>query len=893
MVIRTIHDLNARRLVLPPAQSSPSTDTERFSLADAGHLKLKLQALDRAISSIRPDSPSEDDITNIDDACKTNPSGGSVYVAGSERFYLVVKGLTGPRATADAYAEAYKNVLQGRPYANKYKLSGWAGPPPIFSEIRPLLRDIDIACETNLESAFAILEERAKPFPFLRLPAELRLHTYSFLLPPGPRIVLDPSRQHVTRPRLNIMRTNRQIHNEVRKLFYGSRRMFIQVEPGLMDKESAIKYGHGLKCLHMSTTINPTILQLLKELEFQFRKDPSGGCYPSKSWMNPMGRIYYMLKLERISITFTESEFYRLTAAGSTDPKALEESGQLRDSAMETTSPPGHDGATGSALPYADSRLGKLPTELLQSVVHHCSHFRPPSIACISPELRALVERQLYRDVVLGRYSVWASAPRDLWLFYRTILSRPDLSRKTENLDIKVVDRMMSIEVPTLGVVPQGAMFPSTIRAEIEEIRIACALLFWQMTELKCLSLSIVRADEDDDGRPRVVSKCLSKLISHFDNRTAHLTTFPGLQKLRSLKFEGTEFHWILARSPHLEEIVLTRASHILADGASSAINSAVKFLTIPVQSAVLNPDCSQYDALFPFLAHFPHLETLRMPFNDDDDTVAGTRSNFNLARDDEGSYTILFQKLMSVAPVLTRLELDASTHCSEEDTSFLDHVLPADGFLIFKALKHLLVPYQCLFGRSEPQWAHIQQPADEMLPPTLETLEVHFPELAFLDWLTTLSYYRKQLPVLEHIGIACSSWIGGSYVDFAFTSYPHPALDILSSLGIDWSIDVPQCCWRQAWDDYDLRAWDAVAWMDRTFGPSYRGTVYNPTPGDNSELDPPSIIIGEEAKSADTVGVAPGAVVADDDDGDSSVSQFTAVELAILWEASTTLLYE
>jgi len=31
-----------------------------------------------------------------------------------------------------------------------------------------------------------------------------------------------------------------------------------------------------------------------------------------------------MLKLERISITFTESEFYRLTAAESTNPKALE-----------------------------------------------------------------------------------------------------------------------------------------------------------------------------------------------------------------------------------------------------------------------------------------------------------------------------------------------------------------------------------------------------------------------------------------------------------------------------------------------------------------------------------------------------------------------------------------
>ncbi|KAI4664100.1 uncharacterized protein J4E79_003601 [Alternaria viburni] len=324
MVVRTIHDLNARQLIVRPTLPSPSTDTERFSLADAGHLKLKLQALDRAISSIRPHSPSEDDITNVDDACKANPSGGSVYVAGSERFYLVVKGLTGPRATADAYAEAYKNVLQGRPYANKYKLSGWEGPTPTFSEIRPLLRDIDIACETNLESAFAILEERAKPFPFLRLPAELRLHTYSFLLPPGPRIDLDPSRQHVTRPRLNIMRTNRQLHNEVRKLFYGNRRMFIQVGPGLMDKELAIKYDHGLKGLHMATTINPTALQLLKELEFQFCKHMCGESYPSESWMNPMGRIYYALKLERIRITFIKNDIYRLSAAGSTNPKGLE-----------------------------------------------------------------------------------------------------------------------------------------------------------------------------------------------------------------------------------------------------------------------------------------------------------------------------------------------------------------------------------------------------------------------------------------------------------------------------------------------------------------------------------------------------------------------------------------
>lgn len=68
-------------------------------------------------------------------------------------------------------------------------------------------------------------------------------------------------------------------------------------------------------------------------------------------------------------------------------------------------------------------------------------------------------------------------------------------------------------------------------------------------------------------------------------------------------------------------------------------------------------------------------------------------------------------------------------------------------------------------------------------------------------------------------------------------------------------------------------------------------GTVCNPTPGDDSELDPHSIIIGEEEKSEDAVGVTPNAVVADDDAGDWPA--YTASELDLLWKASTTVLHE
>ena len=62
------------------------------------------------------------------------------------------------------------------------------------------------------------------------LPAELRLHVYSFLLPPERRIILRPRSQVVRRPRLNIMRANRQLHDEVIKYFYKNWRLFVRVD---------------------------------------------------------------------------------------------------------------------------------------------------------------------------------------------------------------------------------------------------------------------------------------------------------------------------------------------------------------------------------------------------------------------------------------------------------------------------------------------------------------------------------------------------------------------------------------------------------------------------------------------------------------------------------------
>ena len=57
-------------------------------------------------------------------------------------------------------------------------------------------------------------------------------------------------------------------------------------------------------------------------------------------------------------------------------------------------------------------------------------------------------------------------------------------------------------------------------------------------------------------------------------------------------------------------------------------------------------------------------------------------------------------------------------------------------------------------------------------------------------------------------------------------------------------------------------------------------GTVYNPTPGDDSELAPPPVVLKGQADSESAVEL-------------NHDAQYTAAELDILLEASTTLLYE
>ncbi|KAI1675756.1 hypothetical protein A1F97_09176 [Pyrenophora tritici-repentis] len=235
---------------------------------------------------------------------------------------------------------------------------------------------------------------------------------------------------------------------------------------------------------------------------------------------------------------------------------------------------------------------------------------------------------------------------------------------------------------------------------------------------------------------------------------------FAVLQKLRHLEFKSSgNFHWILAKSPALDSIEFKVASSILPDDTAE-VNPIITQMTPPLRSDICIPENNVYDYFVPSLAHSPP------------------------------AYPVDVDEVKALSPTLTTLIISVPDR-GDVGSDYLDYPLSSDGSTSFKGLKRLAIPYQALFYKVDPQWLHVQIRMDELLPSALETLEVYTPEVALLDWLDTLPYYREHLPALNRVDFFTSQWFGDGYEAFVFKTYPHPAFGILSKAQISalrWS---------------------------------------------------------------------------------------------------------
>lgn len=237
-----------------PRQYRQIPAAERFTVTDAAELKLKLQALD---DKLEPGV----DVATLTSACQARPFHEEIYVDGSEEFYLLVKSITRADLIPQVYIDAYAAVRQGRFPLNHYKVSDFRkGVDPTFSELRPLLNKIDQLCGTKLDEFYRALEDQVKPFPFLALPAELANQIYSHILPRESHIAVlyQPTKEHKPpRVRLDIMSTNKQLHDETRKYFYENRTLFMLLardrNSQMLSNEYVSRYFETLAVMNAET----------------------------------------------------------------------------------------------------------------------------------------------------------------------------------------------------------------------------------------------------------------------------------------------------------------------------------------------------------------------------------------------------------------------------------------------------------------------------------------------------------------------------------------------------------------------------------------------------------------------------------------------------------------
>jgi hypothetical protein len=141
-----------------PSNASLIPDLDIFTVTKAGHVKLKLQALNDVLSRTPPEQHVE---LRLDDVFQDiSPR---TYVNGSEEVYFLVKSLSRPEMIPGLFVAAYSEALKSLHFTNiLVRPHGRRGYAPTFSSIRHLLPALDVLCDTSLATFFQKADERGR-----------------------------------------------------------------------------------------------------------------------------------------------------------------------------------------------------------------------------------------------------------------------------------------------------------------------------------------------------------------------------------------------------------------------------------------------------------------------------------------------------------------------------------------------------------------------------------------------------------------------------------------------------------------------------------------------------------------------------------------------------------
>lgn len=164
-MIVTIDDYRGAVQKTNNSNEPPPEDDHQFTVASAGRLKLRLQALNDALTRTPPGQHLQLPFDEI-----INSTSSRTYVDGSEEVYFMLKNFPGPNSIAGVFIKAYGEVLRQRPYMSAYIIRQHHEPhahktmserfAPTFSDIRPMLCGLDAVCHTSLSRFFEEAEKK-------------------------------------------------------------------------------------------------------------------------------------------------------------------------------------------------------------------------------------------------------------------------------------------------------------------------------------------------------------------------------------------------------------------------------------------------------------------------------------------------------------------------------------------------------------------------------------------------------------------------------------------------------------------------------------------------------------------------------------------------------------
>lgn len=316
-------------------------------------------------------------------------------------------------------------------------------------------------------------------------------------------------------------------------------------------------------------------------------------------------------------------------------------------------------------MPFAQTILGRLPTELLERTTEYIHGHHLAAVSKICPKLRTLAEMTLYRYIQIPPRRLYHTNTQQIYQLNRTLTRRVDLARRTRELKIFVIrrDEILTANVARALLLNTDLKPSSAQLFRIDEATIVRNML-QSLPNLERLNIQPVRNIDTFDGplQRRLRSGAIQHMFPNFDQYAAHITYASIFPKLQSLVWQGDEFHWCLARSPELSHLSLLRPCNILRDKPPEENNYALQNLALVSRSSVLNPDVQRNKSIAKFLSYFPALKRIRWSIHDEWFNEEHTDESEDVFADQEGAYNVLVELLRPVAHCLTTLDLMINT---------------------------------------------------------------------------------------------------------------------------------------------------------------------------------------------------------------------------------------